>query len=508
MTRIFLFLALFCLSLCMAASPLKIRALFRSLDPKSITQHLALYELYPDSVEGQLALKKAWELLEGSPHSSTPAPLSSIDPSIIHALIGLVNKQADETAPQLSLQELQLIDRLASKLPNRKLKGFYATTEAEVLNLPTEEVDLANGLFLSHLEDENKDSGKVYQAMMDLMALQILAKLPPNATPLQKISAINAFIFFDMGFRFPPHSSYAKDIDLYTFLPSVLDSRRGVCLGVSLLYICLAQRLSLPIEMVTPPGHIYVRYNDGQNKLNIETTARGIHMPCEEYLGIDTRALQERTVKEVIGLAHFNQAAAYLRQNQYEKTLICYQKAQPYLPHDMLLKELTGYTHLFLGNFDEGKQLLEEVKDHLPDHAVTKENMAEDYLNGAADVEGIKTIFMEIDESRDSLLKKKEALEKIVEKYPKFRAGIFSLASTHLQLHRSREALYWLNVYHSLHPNDPTVEYYLTVLCMERCEANQAWEHLLRAEKMTEARAHFPRALKEVRQALNQRCPI
>ena len=82
--------------------------------------------------------------------------------------------------------------------------------------------------------------------------------------------------FLRACFRFPPHSLYAKDIDVYTFLPSVLDSRRGVCLGVSILYLCLAQRLDLPLEAMTPPGHIYVRYGED---LNIETTARGIDVP-------------------------------------------------------------------------------------------------------------------------------------------------------------------------------------------------------------------------------------
>src|SRR6202044_1243325 len=124
-----------------------------------------------------------------------------------------------------------------------------------------------------------------------------------NATPQQKIDAINSFIFEEMGFRFPPHSRYAKDIDIYTFLPSVLDSRRGVCLGVSILYLCLAQRLGLNLEMITPPGHIYIRYHEGENIINIETTCRGIHMDSEDYLGINTRCLQMRNIKEVIGLA-------------------------------------------------------------------------------------------------------------------------------------------------------------------------------------------------------------
>ena len=72
-----------------------------------------------------------------------------------------------------------------------------------------------------------------------LMALQILAKLPSKPTPSQKIRAINDFIFYDMGFRFPPHSVYAKDIDLYTFLPSVIDFPEKGYAWESLSYICV-----------------------------------------------------------------------------------------------------------------------------------------------------------------------------------------------------------------------------------------------------------------------------
>lgn len=487
-----------------SASALKIRTLYHSLDPRSVSQHLALYELYPDSPEGIQALKKAWNLLEGEAYS-LPLPLGS---PAIQSLISLINKQPEEKILSLPDQELSLIEKLAAKLPNRKLKGFSAKTEAEVLALPSEEIDLAHALFLSHLDEQNPHSGKVYEAMMDLMALQILAKLPPDASALKKIETINHFIFFEMGFRFPPHSVYAKDIDLYTFLPAVLDSRKGVCLGVSLLYVCLAQRLNLPIEMVTPPGHIFVRFRDGDQVVNIETTARGIHIDSEEYLGIDTRSLQERSVKEMIGLAHFNQAAGYLRQKDFSKTLACYTKAKPYLPDDYLLTELMGYTYLFLGQIEEGTALLEKVKDHIPRYAVSKENMAEDFLNGEADVASILSIFMEVNDSRDSLLAKKTALENSVEKFPRFRAAIFALATTHLQLHRSKEALHWLNSYHQLSNEDPTVEYYLAALCAERCDLSKAWEHYHRAEKLTKARFHNPKALKELRQLLIQKAPL
>ena len=67
------------------------------------------------------------------------------------------------------------------------------------------------------------------------------------------------------------------------------------------------------MEIITPPGHIYVRYHDGDKIINVETTARGIHLDCKEYLGIDTRSLQVRTLKEVIGMVAFNQVGQFTK---------------------------------------------------------------------------------------------------------------------------------------------------------------------------------------------------
>lgn len=510
MLRNKLFLSLFALSSCAASlaaelSPAKIHTLYTTLDPLSISQHLAFYQLYPNTPDGQEALKTAYNLLSGQKDSydqefhSLPSAHS-----FINAMVAMVNKQNDEDAIILNESDLKVIERLAGRLPNRKLRGHYVNSEAEVLALPKEDIDLARGLFLSQMSGEADPINKIrsYEAMMDLMALQILARLPKNATPEIKIRHMNDFIFDELGFRFPPHSLYAKDIDIYTFLPSVLDSRRGVCLGVSILYICLAQRLDLNLEMITPPGHIYVRYRNGDHIINIETTARGIDMESDAYLGINTRSLEQRDIKEVIGLAHFNQAAVYLYKEDYAKALAAYERAKPYIPNDKLLMELMGFTNLLVGNKAEGTRLLELVKDYTPDHAVYKESMAEDYLKGRVDEEGIRSVFMYVDETRESILKKRDALAKVLEKFPEFRSGYFSLAGTWLQLHRMGEALELIEKYHRFDANDPTAEYYLTVLYAQRMDYNKAWKHLGNAEKIVATRNHDPKTLRDLRREL------
>jgi tetratricopeptide (TPR) repeat protein len=487
----------------------RLKTLYNSLDPTSIAQHLAFYELYTLSPEGQQAMQEACRLLSGGSSSSGKISLPIATATAIQAIIALVNKPLSEGTIELSDAELESIDKLASRLPNRGLPGYYATSEEQVLSLPSAEIDLARGLLLSQLGDTPSTMRKIksYEAMIDLMALQILARVALNDNPLKKIQAINRFIFEEMGFRFPPHSTYAKDVDLYTFLPSVLDSRRGVCLGVSTLYLCLAQRLNLNLEIVTPPGHIYVRWRQGNREINIETTARGIDVPSEEYLGVDTRSLQQRNIKETIGMAHFNQASVYWERQQYDKALEAYLKAEPYLPNDKLLTGFIAFIYLLKDMPEKAKPMLAEIADHIPDYAVSKDTLSEDYLNGDVSEKGIQAVFMRVDETRSSLLTKRDALLNVLHQYPRFREGYFSLAGTWLQLHRTGEALQALEKYHEIDPSNASVEYYLTELYAERMDYNKAWKHLRLAESLTKEREHEPKALLSLRQQLVERCP-
>lgn len=486
-----------------AITPQKRKTLLSSLKPRSASQHLAFYQLYQGTPEGQIALQRAWKLL--SRESQDAVALDWIpSPHIIQTIISLINRQPTEKLPDMTPEDLRTINRLSKHFANRKLKGYGARSEADILALPSEEIDLARGLFLSQLGREvaSWDEIAIYEAMIDLMALQIQAKLDRNAAPEEIIQTMNRFIFEEMQFRFPPHSAYAKDIDLYTFLPTVLDSRRGVCLGVSILYLCLAQRLNVPLEIITPPGHIYVRYRHHDHIINIETTARGIDVDSEQYLSLNTRKLQKRNLKETIGFAHVNQASLFWNKDDVAKTLNAYEIALKYLPEDTLVQELYAYSLIVNGQKEKGKAILEKLKTTVPDYAVVKETLCSDYLEGKTDESGILSCFMFVDEDRGSLLEKKTNLQKLLGKYPEFKSGLFQLAATAMQLHQEGEALEVLKKYHNLDANNPTVEYFLTVLNTKRFDHNNAWRHLKEAERIVTERDHHPKALKELRKQL------
>ncbi len=482
-----------------AKSERKLDAIFHSLDPYSISEQFAFYHLYPQVERGQEALGRAWDLLNF--HRDVPFHGDLILPTMdLTAIVSLVNRRPYEPTVVLNEDQLEVIEETASHLGNRKLKGYQVWTEEELIKLSSEETDLGRGLLIYQYKDADDAKLQIrqYEASLDLMALQILARLPRDAPHLEKIAAINEFIFHEMRFRFPPHSLYAKDIDLYTFLPSVLDSRQGVCLGVSIIYLCLAQRLDLPLEIITPPGHIYLRYGD----VNIETTARGISLPSKTYLGINTRKLKERTLKEVIGLAFFNQASVAWHREDPETAIKLYTQAMPFLGDDPLLKMFLGYNYLFVGKIKEGKKLLSQISGLTFEESVYKETIAEDFLQKNVDTEGIQNIFLSVDEKRESIESKLEKIKKTLKKYPKFREGHFHLAIAFLQLSRHGEALEALKEYHKLDPNNPTVEYYLTILSMDRIKYKEAWNHLKCAKQITAARNHHPDCLKSLHHSL------
>jgi regulator of sirC expression with transglutaminase-like and TPR domain len=491
-------------------TPEKVSVLYRSLDPQSIAQHLAFYHLFPKSPEGKCALNDAWQLLNLGAQET--APLSNIPESSIHALIALMTQGEGKETPVLNPGELATIARIAQHLPNRRLKGYHAESETELLSLPAEEIDLAHALFCAQSADDPSmfDKMQSYEALLDLMALQILTQVKLTDPPELKIRALNRFIFEEMGFRFPPHSVYVKDVDLYTYLSSVVDLRRGVCLGVSTLYLCLSQRLDLSLEAVTPPGHIYIRYHTPEKTINIETTARGIHLDTEEYQGIESADLPLRTIKEVVGLSYFNAASVHWQNEDYQRSLKCYQKALLYMPDDPLLQELMGYNYLFLGELEKGANLIRSVysnsqRNH---HQVALDSVVEDFLNGKTDGEGIRVLFLHVDENRSSLLAKKEALENTLKLWPSFRAAQFQLGVVWLQLHRQGEALMAFQAYERLEPNDPSAEYILAGLSASRSLYPDAWDHLHNAEKLIKMlRDDIPKSLKELRRELAARVP-
>lgn len=501
----YLILSSFLFSFTHGPSKQKVEVLYYSLDRESIPQLLSFYQLYSETDCGKEALREALRLLSGDCDKIVESSLPITDLSLLSKLIGTFSKPAESCEITFSDEEIEIVKMIGRRLGNRMLEGHQAKMESDVLSLSDDQIDVARSVFLSQGYSEEKIES--LESALDLMALQVLSRLSENATPEEKIIEINRLLFDEMRFRFPPKSLYAKDIDQFTFLSSVLESRRGVCLGVSVLYLSLAQRLNLELESVTPPGHIYVRTRDNDRTINIETTHRGIHIETEQYLGVETVSSHVRTNKEAVGLTHMNQASVFWQNEEYEKAVAAYRIAEKYIEDDYLLKQFLGINLVLCGKKWEGKRYLRQIREAVPKHSITSSSIVEDYLDGKVDAEGMKAVFKHVDETRESILAKQEELIKVCKKYPKFRDGHFHLAITYLQLGRYKEGIEVLDRFHKIDQNNPTVEFYLAQLYLQRLNYQKAWEHFDCLGKILEHKDHSPKVVKNLKKALDFYCP-
>lgn len=474
------------------------KVLEASVDSRSISEALAFYHLFGKS---PLVSNSDFQKLTAKNALSMAKVLSG---EVVAAEL------------MFSKEQIRAIDELCKHFPTKKLKGslkaplvkpslgLMEEDRSQSLkpfsDLSADEIDLGCAL-ITMSPDLSIDEKEQYLKALDLIAYQIEKRLPEKPSNSEKVDAISDFIFFELGIRFPPESSYSPEIDRYTDIASIIASRRGVCLGVSALYLCIAQRLDLRLDIVTPPGHIYVSF-EGRN---IETTARGLNLPDEAYHSIHTKSLQKRTLKEVVGLVLFNRASSMLHRKEYEKALSEYELAAFFMPEDALLMELTGMASMLTGKRQKAHKLLKASVKAPKEHAFCQSAFVQDILSARCDKAALEVIFTS--DEHESPIACAKRLEKELQPYPNFAAGFLHLAGAYLKEGASVKAEKALIRYQSLNREDPIASYLLARLAIERFDYEKAWKHLREAEEITKDSKVRVKALIELKCELFKKCP-
>jgi tetratricopeptide (TPR) repeat protein len=127
--------------------------------------------------------------------------------------------------------------------------------------------------------------------------------------------------------------------DVLSLLPhTILKRKRGSCLGVSYLFLLLAERLDIPLHGVLLPGHFFVRYDDGDNRRNIEPNLRGHEHPDSYYR--DRYAVSKDSWyrmanlsrKQAIAVFQYNLGNIYQARGDYVRARAEYACCVPALP--------------------------------------------------------------------------------------------------------------------------------------------------------------------------------
>jgi tetratricopeptide (TPR) repeat protein len=491
---VFLFLSLSACIFCVAAND-EHSAIYARIHPTSIKELLLYSSLYPETSEGKAALQQAWTLLSGEKTDSAPA----IPPNFtdnIDAFISLINPtlSLENKASPLSEEALHLIEKIGSNLPHRKLKGHAAKTIEEIRTLPANEIDLCRAVVLLNGPDLQRLA--TVEASLDILALQILARIGHEATWQNKVSALNQLLFFELGIRFPPESEAEEKTRNFSDVSSVLFSRRGVCLGASVMYLCLAQRLDLSLSIYTSPGHIFVGYKEGINVRTIETTARGISIPLEEYYGLTIRYLPERTIREVIGMVLFNTAAGFLQKKNYAEALLCYEKALQFEEGEDLF-ELTSLCHLLLGNRKESMKIAQKEFSHPRPHLLERDILLQDLCQGDLSPEGAAAVISHTKDDEASVQQEISALTALLKPCPNSWAIPFHLAHAYLLLGKTKEALAPLEQLCTKQGASASMHALLASIYLERMNPEASWKEAMAAIHLAKNQGNIPKPLRQ-----------
>ncbi len=478
------------------------QALYARIPATSIRQLLLFASLYQDTPEGNAALQKAWGLLSETPTGEKPHLPPHFEQTAT-ALISLIEPSALREAPipTLDTETLHLMEHIGEHLPTRKLAGHSATTLEELEKLDPSQIDLSRELLL--MQEQPLEKIVVVEAALDLLAMDVICRIGPQADPLTKISTLNRLLFHELGIRFPPEEE--SKTAQFSELSSVLFSRRGVCLGASVLFLSLAQRIQLPLSIFTPPGHIFVAYRGDTTRV-IETTARGIDVPLDYYLGLTLKKLPERSLKEVVGMVAYNTAASLLTSKEWEKASAMYKKASRF-EQGYEINQMVSLCELLLGHTSASRQIAQNQVADLPPERLEHDLLLVDLSKGSLSREAAQTMLECSELDDDKLPQAISQLQQAMKASPKSRTLPFHLAHCWLAYGKPKEAIPLLEQLASLPDATCTIHAMLAMVYDERNNRPQAWSEAKKAVLLAKQRGFVPEQLRRFIIELHQQSP-
>lgn len=217
---------------------------------------------------------------------------------------------------------------------------------------------------------------------LDSVSLSLSTKLFMVTDHNKIISTINEFLFTKQKLAFLRDRN-----DIRGLFPSFFDSTKaGSCVGLSLYYLMIAEKIGLPIHGVLVPGHFFVRYEQDTIKVNIETIKQGSIMSdewyFEKYGKVDSSSYMYRSLtnKEIVSVVKYNVGTIASSRNKIGDAIIFYKEAVEMMPQFAEAWGNLGIAYDQIGKTEKALDALLEAKKIRPNLSGIDRNLGALYL--------------------------------------------------------------------------------------------------------------------------------
>ncbi len=191
------------------------------------------------------------------------------------------------------------------------------------------------------------------------------------------VDAFRRILLVEEGFTYDKSASDPQNY----LLEAVLARKKGNCLGLSMLWLALADRLALPFRGVYVPSHCFVRYEGKDGRRNVEFAEGGASWGDDRYrrefrIRPGRPYLFSLSSAEMLGVFLKSLGAGYSRKGREEDALRKYDEAGRLYPGLPDVHFNAGVSHQKLGRLDEAAGKYRRALDLDPEMAAARDNLS------------------------------------------------------------------------------------------------------------------------------------
>lgn len=148
----------------------------------------------------------------------------------------------------------------------------------------TGDIDLEEGVFLiARQRFPNLDTTQ-YISQLNEYALELKQKLSTITDQMEILHRIITFFAKEKGLRGNKEDYYAESNH---YIPLVLETKIGIPITLSIIYLLVGKRINLPLTGIGLPGHFTLRFSSGTNNIYFDPFNNGkilSRSDCEEIV--------------------------------------------------------------------------------------------------------------------------------------------------------------------------------------------------------------------------------